>query len=105
MVSLYEFQRECWIDVSSCQSVPINPFYYIIKDGIKILERSLIGVSMSAAAEEMVRNIPGLSGRDYRQGGYGKIQLFSVVGDYFWIYAIYGLLLAVVIPAFPFSNC
>jgi len=102
MVSLYEFQRECWIDVSSCQSVPINPFYYIIKDGIKILERSLIGVSMSAAAEEMVRNIPGLSGRDYRQGGYGKIQLFSVVGDYFWIYAIYGLLLAVVIPAFPF---
>ena len=101
MVGLYDYQKDCWIDASSCQAVPINPFYYTIKDGIKILERSLVGLSMSAGAELVLRKLGGLGGRR-EPGGHAKLQLFSVIGDYFWLYAIYGLMLAVIIPAFPF---
>lgn len=94
MVSLYDYQRTCWIEPSSCQTVPINPFYYTIKDGIKMLERSLIGLGISSAAEYVAKKVTGKKNRD--------IQLFSVIGNYFWAYTVYGLLLAVVVPAFPF---
>ena len=77
----------------------INP-YYIIKDGIKILERSLLVLACLRRQRKWSAIYLVCRGEIIDRVG-GKIQLFSVVGDYSWIYAIYGLLLALYrIPLF-----
>lgn len=92
---LYNDQLKCWQDQSLCEISALNPFISLGETGIDIFNHALVGWTATTVLSK-------LSNVSYRTTGIRtKLMAVTILGEFYVLYMMIGILLAIIIPLYP----
>lgn len=92
---LYKPQLNCWREQSECDASVLNPFSNLGESGTSILKHAFIGTVTTKALSKFSNQIFKFTGVRTR------IMAVSVLADFFMLYMVVGVMLALIIPMYP----
>jgi hypothetical protein len=92
-VGLYVESMECWYHRVDCTPAPLNPFTYLGETGAGLVEGGLIRFGIASGLGAMAKVVMGKDA--------GKFMLTETLKDFYLLYTILGIMLAILIPAIP----
>lgn len=92
---LYKNQLACWEDQGQCEVAALNPFISLGESGVKIFNHAGLGWT----ATTLMMKFSNLSFRF--TGVKTKMMAVAVLNDFYILYIIIGIILAIAIPVYP----
>jgi hypothetical protein len=97
-VNLYTENASCWFKQSACETQPLNPFTYLAKQGVDLVDEALYKIFAIRVIEFSGKLIMGFGNNPKKN----RLMLFQTVEELVWVYFILGAALCVLIPGIPF---
>lgn len=93
-VGLYTDSLTCWHDQASCSTQALNPFTYLGKKGVVILEQSLALYTASSLIHSSSKSLYGPQSKS-------GFMLAETLSEFYLVYIFIALILVFLIPAMP----
>lgn len=94
-IDIYTSQLKCWSNQMECNEIPLNPFIYIGKEGVRILDHAMvrfIAASVIKLGSHQITRITGVR---------SDLMVISVYAEFSALYVFIGLIMAIIIPLYP----